>query len=419
MKKEIFEPYNVSDNNFEQCVKCTICTVYCPVLEVNPDYPGPKQSGPDGERMRLKDPEFYDEALKLCLNCKRCEVACPSGVKIGDIIQSARIKYSKSKPKLRDMILANTDIVGTMASTFAPIVNTAVALKPVRKVMDSVLKIDHHRMFPKYTGLRFETWYRRYAEKKQQEFDKHVSYFHGCYVNYNFPQQGKDLIKVMNAAGYGVHLLEKEKCCGVALISNGLIKQATKQAKHNVEAFKKSIVDKKMPVISTSSTCIFTIRDEYPHLLGVKNEEIRNDSELATRFLFRLIDEGKLNLVFKKNYKKRIAYHTPCHMEKLGWSIYSTSLLKMIPGVELVQLESQCCGIAGTYGFKKENYQTSQEVGKPLFNQIENSKVDFVATDCETCKWQIEMSTSSKVHHPISILAEAIDVEATMKLWQK
>jgi len=132
-----------------------------------------------------------------------------------------------------------------------------------------------------------------------------------------------------------------------------------------------------------------------------------------------LIDEGKLNLVFKKNYKKRIAYHTPCHMEKIGWSIYSTSLLKMIPGVELVQLESQCCGIAGTYGFKKENYQTSQEVGKPLFDQIENSKVDFVATDCETCKWQIEMSTSSKVQHPISILAEAIDVEATMKLWQK
>jgi glycerol-3-phosphate dehydrogenase subunit C len=419
MKKEIFKPYNVSDNNFEQCVKCTICTVYCPVLEVNPDYPGPKQSGPDGERMRLKDPEFYDEALKLCLNCKRCEVACPSGVKIGDIIQSARIKYSKSKPKLRDMILANTDIVGTMASTFAPIVNTAVALKPVRRVMDSVLKIDHHRMFPKYTGLRFESWYKRYAEKKQKEFKKHVSYFHGCYVNYNFPQLGKDLIKVMNAAGFGVHLLEKEKCCGVALISNGLIKQATKQAKHNVEAFKKSIVDQNMPVISTSSTCIFTIRDEYPHLLGVKNEEIRDESELATRFLFRLIDEGKLKLAFKKNYRKRIAYHTPCHMEKLGWSIYSTSLLRMIPGLEFVNLESQCCGIAGTYGFKKENYKTSQEVGKPLFDNIENATVDFVATDCETCKWQIEMSTSAKVQHPISILAEAIDMEATMKLWQE
>jgi len=177
-------------------------------------------------------------------------------------------------------------------------------------------------------------------------------------------------------------------------------------------------VEKNMPVISTSSTCIFTIRDEYPHLLGVKNKEIRDESELATRFLFRLVDTGKLKLVFKKNYKKRISYHTPCHMEKLGWSIYSTSLLRMIPGLDFVPLESQCCGIAGTYGFKKENYETSQEVGKPLFNQIDNSNVDFVATDCETCKWQIEMSTTCKVMHPISILAEALDVEATMKLWE-
>lgn len=88
---------NISENNFEQCLKCSICTVYCPVLAVNPDYPGPKQAGPDGERYRLKDPQFYDEALKYCLNCKRCEVACPSGVKIGDIIQLARIKYSKKR----------------------------------------------------------------------------------------------------------------------------------------------------------------------------------------------------------------------------------------------------------------------------------------------------------------------------------
>ena len=85
---------NISANNFEQCIKCTVCTVYCPVVPVNPLYPGPKQAGPDGERLRLKKGLFFDNTLKYCLNCKRCEVACPSGVRIGDIIQSARIKYS-------------------------------------------------------------------------------------------------------------------------------------------------------------------------------------------------------------------------------------------------------------------------------------------------------------------------------------
>jgi len=416
MKREDFKPFNISDNNFEQCVKCTICTVYCPVLAVNPKYPGPKQAGPDGERLRLTDPAYFDKALKLCLNCKRCEVACPHGVRIADIIQSARMEYGPKRASLRDTILANTDVVGTMASAFAPIVNTAVALKPVRSVMDAVLKIDHHRIFPKYSGLKFETWYKKKAASTQDNFKNHVSYFHGCYVNYNYPKLGQDLVKIMNAVGYGVHLLEKEKCCGVALIANGMTKQATKQAKSNVTSFRKSIIDKKMPILTTSSTCTFTVRDEYSHILKVENNDVRNEISLATRFLYNLVEEGKIKLAFNKDYKSRMGYHTACHMEKLGWSIYSISMLQMIPGLDLLLLKSQCCGIAGTYGFKKENYKYSQEIGNPLFKQIEDSKLDYVTTDCETCKWQIEMSTSKKVKNPIEVLAEALDVEATKKL---
>ena len=88
----------------------------------------------------------------------------------------------------------------------------------------------------------------------------------------------------------------------------------------------------------------------------------------------------------------------------------------MIPGVELIMLDSVCCGIAGTYGFKKENYEVSQKIGAPLFQQIESIQPDNVVTDCETCKWQIEMSTSANVLNPVSILAEALDVEETRKM---
>ncbi|MDD2961220.1 MAG: anaerobic glycerol-3-phosphate dehydrogenase subunit GlpC [Muribaculaceae bacterium] len=410
------QQYNISENNFEQCIKCTVCTVYCPVVAVNPDYPGPKQAGPDGERLRLKTPSFYDEALKYCLNCKRCEVACPSNVRIGDIIQSARIKYGKSKPKLRDMMLANTDFVGTMASPFAPIVNFSLGMKPVKYVLDKVLAVDSHRQFPKYSSQKFVSWFKKHAEANQDAYPHHVSFFHGCYINYNYPKLGQDMVKLLNAIGYGVHLLDKEKCCGVALISNGLIGQAKRQAKLNIESIRKSVIVNSMPVIGASSTCIFTMRDEYPHLLGINNQDVRESIELATRFIYRLIERNQVKLAFKSDYKARIAYHTPCHMEKLGWAIYSTSLIKMIPGVDFVTLDSQCCGIAGTYGFKKEYYQASQEIGQSLFDQIESAKVDLVATDCETCKWQIEMSTSAKVDNPISVLADALDVEATMKL---
>ena len=402
------QQHNISDNNFEQCIKCTVCTVYCPVAAVNPDFPGPKQAGPDGERLRLKRPDFYDEALKYCINCKRCEVACPSNVRIGDIIQSARIRYAKKKPKVRDIMLANTDFVGTLSMPFAPVVNLALGLKPVKAAMDAVLKIDHRRMFPKYAFGTFEGWYKKQASR-QAAFSKQVAYFHGCYVNYNNPQLGKDLVKVMNAAGYGVQLLEKEQCCAVALISNGLINQAKKQAQTNMASIRQAVLEKKMPVIATSSTCTFTIRDEYPHLLQLENGDVREQVELATRFLYRLLAENKTKLRFRTNKKLKVAYHTPCHMEKLGWSYYTIELLKMIPGVEVQVLDSQCCGIAGTYGFKKENYEVSQQIGSRLFQQIEASGVDFVVSDCETCKWQIEMSTSKKCEHPISVLARMLE----------
>lgn len=398
-----------SEFNFEQCIKCTVCTVYCPVAAVNPLYPGPKQAGPDGERLRLKRPEFFDESLKWCLNCKRCEVACPSNVRIGDIIQAARIKHSKKKLGLREYMLANTDFVGTMASPFAPVVNFTVGLKPVKYVMDKAIGIDHRRMFPKYAFGTFESWLKR-NRKKQAKFPRQVSYFHGCYVNYNNPQLGKDFVKVMNALGIGVQLLEKEKCCGVALISNGLIDQAKRQGEVNISSIRRSVVENKIPVLGTSSTCTFTLRDEYPHLLGIDNADVRNGIELATRYIYRLLSSGDVKLRFKKNAPKlKVAYHTACHMEKLGWAYYSIELLRMIPSVELIQLDSQCCGIGGTYGFKKENYPTSQAVGEGLFRKIEASGCDVVSTDCETCKWQIEMSTSKQVIHPLSILAQALE----------
>ena len=398
-----------SEFNFEQCIKCTVCTVYCPVAAVNPLFPGPKQAGPDGERLRLKDKGFFDESLKMCLNCKRCEVACPSNVRIGDIIQSARIKHSRKGPGLRERLLANTDFVGSMATPFAPLVNMTVGWKPVKMVMDKVVGIDHRRTFPRYAFGTFEGWLKR-RRKKQSKFARQISYFHGCYVNYNNPQLGKDFVKVMNALGVGVQLLEKEKCCGVPLISNGLIDKARRQGEHNTALLRQSIVENNRPVVGTSTTCTFTLRDEYPHLLDIDNADIREKIDLATRYIYRIFSSGDVKLRFKKNApQRRVAYHTACHMEKLGWSYYSIALLKMIPSVELTVLDSQCCGIGGTYGFKKENYPTAQAIGDTLFRKIEASGCDVVSTDCETCKWQIEMSTSKPVIHPISLLAEALE----------
>ena len=406
---------NISTGNFEQCQKCSLCETVCPVMANNPDYGGPKRSGPDGQRYRLKNGIFYDDSLKYCLNCKRCEVACPSGVRIADLIQHARIEFSQKPPRLRDIMLASTDQMGPVASAVAPLVNFSLGLSPVKGLLDLTIGLDHRRTLPKYSSETFVHWFNKKAAARQDEFKKHISYFHGCYANYNYPQLAKDFVAVMNAFGYGVHLIEGERCCGVAKIANGMIPAATRDAKANMNAFSKSLV-KGRDIITVSTTCTMTLLEEYPELLKVDNSSIKEHISLVEPFLYKAIASGQIKPVWKEGWKARAAYHCPCHQERLGLGIFTTELLKMIPGLELTELESNCCGIAGTYGFKKENFKVSQLIGKKLFDDIAAAAPEFVACECETCKWQIEMSTGVPVKNPVSILAEALDLEKTSEL---
>ncbi len=400
-------------HNFENCTKCTVCTVYCPVSAVNPSYPGPKQAGPDGERLRLKKPRYFNEALKYCLNCKRCELACPSNVPIADIIQSARIRYTRSAPSLRDRMLAETDVVGRLATAVAPVVNTALRSPAIKAVLGATAGIAPQRTMPAYARERFTTWFRRNAEESQKQYPRQVTFFHGCYVNYNNPDLGRDLVAVFNAFGIGIRLMADEKCCGIAKIANRLTARASRDALINLESIRCAVAETGNPVVATGSTCTYTMRDEYPHLLGLDNADVRDNITLAVKFLYSLIESGEVTPVWRDDVSMRLAYHVPCHMQKLGWTYYTTSLMRMIPGVELTVLDADCCGMAGTYGFKKENYRYSSEIGRPLFDKLADLSPDMVVSDCETCKWQIEMSTPFKVENPVTILARTLDLEKT------
>lgn len=397
--------------NFQDCLKCNICAEVCPMMEANPLYPGPKQAGPDELRYRIKDSAFFDNALKYCLNCKRCEVACPSGVKVGDIVARAKIKYGHSQHKMRDLMLSSTDLVGGMATTFAPIVNLALSLGITKNVLDSTFGVSAHASMPKYASKRFEQWFKK-VKASQEGYSRFVEYFHGCYVNYNYPQLGQDFVTLMNACVYGVHILEKQKCCGVALIANGFASQATSAAKANLASIRKA----SQPVLTTSSSCTLTINEEYSTILDQDTSDIQSKVQMAVKWLYDRIDRGEVRLAFRKDFKMKAAYHTPCHLQKLGNQIYSIALLKMIPGLDLKVLEQKCCGISGTFGFKKENYAISQKIGSQLYERIYAANPEVVITDCETCKWQIEGACGIPVFNPISILVQALDIEQTTKL---
>ncbi|HQP49234.1 MAG TPA: anaerobic glycerol-3-phosphate dehydrogenase subunit GlpC [Spirochaetota bacterium] len=395
---------NLENISFDHCIKCTVCTIYCPVARETHLFPGPKQSGPDTERLRIKDPYLVDDSLKYCSNCKRCEIACPSGVKIADLIQVAKFQHLKKKIRVRDFFMSRTDLVGRLATFMSFLTNFVINLLPVKFFMDVILKIPFGRSFPKYASGTFHGW----AKKKmpdQSKFRTKAVYFHGCYVNYNNHQLGKDLVDVLNAMNIGV-ITENEKCCGVPLIANGYIDKAKKNAAHNIQALSRALGEEGTRIVSTSSSCSYALKYEYANLLELNNATIYDKVDYITKYLYSQFETG--NIPPMKPVNLRAAYHSPCHLERMGGVIYTINVLKEIPGLDLVILHSECCGIAGTYGFKKEYYEISQSIGANLFRNIEKADVEVVITDCETCKMQIEMNTPYEVLHPVQVLARAI-----------
>ncbi|MCX8125075.1 MAG: anaerobic glycerol-3-phosphate dehydrogenase subunit GlpC [Spirochaetes bacterium] len=391
--------------SFDHCIKCTVCTIYCPVARVTHLYPGPKQSGPDTERLRIKSPELLDISLKYCSNCKRCEIACPSDVKIADIIQTAKWRYSKKEFRIRDFLLSRTDLMGTFGTMFSTIINFFTHLGIVKYLLDLIFQIPKGRTFPNYAAMTFRKWFKE-ARKYQNKYIDKVVYFHGCYVNYNYPQLGKDVVKVLNALGKGV-IITKEKCCGVPLIANGYIKKAQLHGKHNIKVLSKALPHESAKIVSASSSCSLALKHEYPNLLELDNSPIARNVEYITQYVLEEFEKG--NTLKLKSLAYTVAYHSPCHLERMGSVAFTIELLRKIPGLNLKILHSECCGISGTYGFKNEYYAISQAVGSELFRIIDQAQPDFVVTDCETCKWQIEMNTKYKVVHPISLLAQALE----------
>ncbi len=395
---------NLENISFDHCLKCTVCTVYCPVARVTHAYPGPKQSGPDAERLRIKNPELIDGSIQYCNNCKRCEIACPSDVKIADIIQRAKWKYLRKKFRLRDFILSRTDLMGSIATPVGPIVNFFLQRFLVKFLLDLIFKIPKKKSLPKYSWKTFDQWFKKNSTR-QNEFKKSVVYFHGCYVNYNDPDLGKAVITVLNTMGIGVGLID-EKCCGVPLIANSYFDKAKENGTFNIHSLTKAIEKTDTKIVSTSSTCLFALKYEYPNVLDLDNSVIAGHLEYISEFIYKQFQKG--NIPKMRNMHIKAVYHSPCHLERMGGVFFTIGMLGKIPGLKLTVLHTECCGISGTYGFKKEYYRIAQDIGSDIFKQIESLEPDIVVTDCETCKWQIEMNTPYKVVHPIVLIAQAL-----------
>lgn len=390
-------------SNSDVCIRCAACMTVCPVSRVTPKFPGPKQAGPGAERFRRPGEPSADKWIDLCIGCHLCDMVCSSGVNISELNLIAKAKYLDEKGRpFRDWLLTHSYLFGRFGSFSSPLINPLLKNPLTKWLVEAILRIDRRRELPGYESSTFRRWFKEHHPKG----NKKVAYFYGCYTNTNEADVGRATVQVLGAAGFEV-ILPPQRCCGIPMLGNGDFKGAKKMAYYNVPSLLKAI-HSGSDIVFSSTSCGHMIKHEYSQLLSIPGaEKVAAHTFDLFEFLRNLKESNDLNLNLKE-LPLKAAYFAPCHLRALGVGLPAVEILRFIPGLQLDNIEADCCGLGGTYGFKKEKYEISQEIGKDLAKAIDRLKPETILSDCEGCRMQIRHLTGLKVLHPIQILRDAL-----------
>ena len=264
----------------DKCTTCSTCVAYCPVTKATRAFKGPKLTGPSSERFRLYDEtgggEISEiEALDYCSNCKNCDIACPSGVKISTLNMLARAEYCKRhKPPLRDWVLSHGRMLGRLARRFPGwLVNVGSTNALTRLILDK-FGVDARAPMPVFVPRSFTEWMGDHnamlTASDRSRLTKKAVFFPGCYVNDYDPQTGKDLVFMLEKAGYEVIVPEFE-CCGLPMVANGFFDDARAAASRNVDTLAALVSSGDVPVLTVCPSCQLMLKQEYADQIKAKN----------------------------------------------------------------------------------------------------------------------------------------------------
>lgn len=392
--------------SLDHCVKCTICETFCPVSNVTPLFPGPKYVGPQLERFRTGDGS-PDASLDYCSGCGICTTVCPQGVKIAEINAKARarMKAERGVP-VRDRIIARPSVMGKVGTPVAPIANWSLQNTLVRRLVERTLRIHRSAPMPPFAGRTFRSWVRRHRPPASAE--RAVVYFHGCSTNYFEPRVGRMAVEVLEHNGFRV-VVPRQECCGLPLQSNGLFDDARRYVRRLVRSLV-PFARRGYDIVATSTSCGLMLKREAREILDLEDDEDLRTVSAHTydvcEFLLMLHERGELRTDFKP-VPMTMPYHAPCQQRGHGIGRPAVDLFALIPELEVVETDVECCGIAGTYGLKSEKYDIAMAVGAPLFRQVRETASEVAACDSETCRWQITSATGIPSVHPVEVLHRA------------
>jgi FAD/FMN-containing dehydrogenase/Fe-S oxidoreductase len=347
------------------------------------------------------------QVMDLCLECKGCKAECPANVDMAKMKYEFLYHYYKANGlPLRNRIFGHIGSLSWWGSRLAPLSNWLAASAPNRWLMDALLGIDRRRPLPAFARETFTDWFdRRRAPVAAPRGP--VVLFHDTFVTYNAPEIGRAAVEVLERAGYKVELVDR-KCCGRPLISKGMLDEAREHARWNVERLLPWVA-RGVAVVGLEPSCLLTLRDEWVELLRTDEaREVARSSFLLEEFLLRERARG-LDLRFKPG-ARRALLHGHCHQKALVGTAPTVAALAWA-GYEVGEVDSGCCGMAGSFGFEKEHYDISVTLG----NRRLVPAVQAAAADTEivapgiSCRQQIEHLSGRRPRHPAQLLRDSLD----------
>jgi Fe-S oxidoreductase len=305
------------------------------------------------------------------------------------------------------MLLARLDGVSALASRFRTLANWSLANRQMRWLLQATLGIAQGRKLPRLSPTNFL----RRAQKRRltrpvRRSGQKVLYFVDTYANYYDVQLAECFVAVLEHNGVSVYVPPASPTSGMAMISLGAVERAKRVAERNV-ALLADAVRQGYTIVATEPAAALCLKHEYLNLLDDEDARLvaDNTSEACT-YLWRLHQSGKLELDLKP-INSSLGYHQPCHLRALGVGSPGERLLRLIPGLTVQRVERGCSGMAGTYGLKRENYRSSLRAGWGLISALRDPAILLGATECSTCKMQMEQGTTKPTIHPIKVLALA------------
>ncbi|MDA8128959.1 MAG: heterodisulfide reductase-related iron-sulfur binding cluster [Betaproteobacteria bacterium] len=333
------------------------------------------------------------------------------------MLRAKAIKFKTEGAAFRDRLLSSTDAMGKLASipVVVQAVNASLKSKPMRNLMGSVLRIHPDRRLPEYDSAKFRSTARPnggFAVRDGQKTPGKVAIYATCYVNYNEPGIGHDLLKLLAHNEIPAILVEKEVCCGMPKLELGDLDAVEKLKETNIPHLAK-LAREGYAILTAVPSCTLMYKQELPLMFPHDADVLAVKEAMWDPFEYLMARnaDGLLKTDFKSPLGK-VSYHVPCHQRVQNIGNKTRDALQLA-GASVTMIE-RCSGHDGTWGVKSEHFDKSMKIGKPVFRQMAEPQPDYVSSDCAIAARHILQGmgdSAAQKQHPITLLRIAYGLE--------